>query len=121
MVRIECYQAVLGALIPLPLHKIELDVEVRIFVLLIQSPAILYNLLNFGLARCGSLFVRRNRILGGAGFPGGVNGSSFGIEVVREDCGELARVLGREVFPESVNALLRRDSLAGLLWCERRA
>ena len=57
MARIECHEAVLGALIPLPLHEIEFDVEVWIFVLLIQSPAIVYNLLDLSLACCGSLFV----------------------------------------------------------------
>lgn len=116
MVRIECYQAVLSALVPLPLHEIEFDVEVWIFVLLIQSPAILYNLLNLSLACCGSLFVRRDCILGGASFPGSLNGSSFGIEIVWEDCEELARVLGRETLPELVNALLGRD-----IWWETRA
>ena len=121
MIRTECYQAVLSALIPLPLHKVELDIKVCIFVLLIQSPAILYYLLNLGLACCGSLFVGRDCILEGASFPKGLKGSSLGIEIVWKDCEELARSLGRELLPESINALLSRNILAGLPRWERRA
>ena len=120
MVRIECYQAVLSALIPSPLHKIELDIEVWIFVLLIQSPAILYYLPHLGLACCGSLFVRRDCILEAASFPRSLNGSSFGIEVVWKDSVELARILGRELVPEFINALLSRNILIGLLSWEGR-
>ena len=115
MIRAECYQAVLGALVPLPLHKIEFDIEVCIFVLLIQSPAILYYLLNLSLACCGSLFVRRDCIVEGASIPRGLNGSSFGIEIIWKDCEELARILGRKSLPKFINALLSRNILTGLL------
>ena len=115
MVRAERYQAVLGALVPFPLHKIEFDIEVCIFVLLIQSPAILYYLLNLSLACCGSLFVRRDCIVESASFPRGLNGSSFGIKIVWKDCEELAGILGRKSLPKFINALLSRNILAGLL------
>ena len=120
MVRAEWYEAVLGALTPLPLHKIEFDIEVCIFVLLVQPPAILYNLLNLGLACCGSLFVRRDCIFEGAGFPRGLEGSSFGVEVVRKDCEKLARILGRKFPPKFINILLSRKIFAGLFRWERR-
>lgn len=115
MVLIECYQAVLSALIPLSLHKIQLNVEVWVFVLLIQSPAFLYNLFNLSLACCGSLFVRRDGIFGGDSFPRSLDRSSFGIEIVWENCEGFARMLGGELLPELVNDLLWRDILAGLL------
>ena len=114
MVRAECYEAVLTALIPLPLHKVEFDVEVCIFVLLIQSSAILHYLLNLGLARCGSLFVGRDCIVEGASFPRGLKGSSLGIEIVWKDGEELAGIFGGELLPELINALLSRNILPGL-------
>ena len=120
MVRAEWNQAVLRMLTPLPLHQVELDIKVCIFVLLIQSSAILYYLLNLGLACCGSLFVRRDCILEGASFPRGLKGSSLGIKIVWKDCEELAGILGRELLPESINALLSRNILAGLSKWERR-
>jgi hypothetical protein len=115
MVLIECYQAVLTALIPLPLHEIQLDIEVWVFVLLIQFPTILYNLLNLSLACCSRLFIRRGRIFGGASFPRSLKGSPFGIQIVWEDCEGLAGILGCELLPELVNDLLRMDILSGLL------
>ena len=120
MVRAECLKAVLSASAPLPLHKVELDIKMCIFVLLIQSPAILYYFLNLGLACCGSLFVRRDCILEGASCPRGLKGSSLGIEIVWKYSKELARILGRELLPESINALLNRNILAGLPRWERR-
>ena len=120
MVRAKCYQAVLSALIRLPLHEVELDIKVCIFVLLIQSPAILYYLLNLGLARCGSLFIRRNCILEGATSPRGLKGSSLGIEIVWKDCEELAGMLGGKSLPESINTLLSRNILVDLPRGKRR-
>ena len=105
---------------PLPLHKVKFDIKVCIFVLEVQSPAVLYNLLDLGLACGGSLFVRCDCILEGASFPRSLNGSSFGIEVVWKDSEQLARVFCGELLPESVNALLSGDILAGLLRGKRR-
>lgn len=80
----------------------------RIAVLLVQSSALLDNLGYFVLTRLNSFVIRRERVLARYRSFRRVRGGAFGVEVVRQDCEDLPRMLGGELVPELVNALLGR-------------
>jgi hypothetical protein len=89
-----------------PSLEIGLNVKVWIAILLIDPPALLYNLADFGLAGFDGMFVGCDGVFAGDGAFGGMSCCSLRIEVIGKDGEDLARMFCGELVPELLNGSL---------------